>query len=59
MTAAVETATILEVVAQMAHDTVSLNPVVAPIADLLRERHFLRKHGPGSYYGQVAPGTTD
>jgi L-ribulose-5-phosphate 4-epimerase len=50
--AAVETASILEAVAAMAYRTVSLNPAVAPIADALRERHFLRKHGPDAYYGQ-------
>ena len=49
---AVETASILEAVAAMAYRTVSLNPTVAPIADALRERHFLRKHGPTAYYGQ-------
>ncbi|MEP7345530.1 MAG: L-ribulose-5-phosphate 4-epimerase AraD [Gemmatimonadaceae bacterium] len=49
---AVETASILEAVAMMAYRTVSLNPDVVPIADALRERHFLRKHGPDAYYGQ-------
>jgi len=39
-------------VAQMAYDTVSLNADVAPISDALRERHFLRKHGPDRSYGQ-------
>ena len=50
--AAVETASILEAVALMAYRTVSLNADVAPIADALRDRHFLRKHGPDAYYGQ-------
>ena len=50
--AAVETASILEAVAAMAYRTVSLNPTVEPIADALRERHFLRKHGPDASYGQ-------
>ncbi len=50
--AAVEAASILEAVALLAYRTVSLNPDVAPIADALRERHFLRKHGPDAYYGQ-------
>jgi L-ribulose-5-phosphate 4-epimerase len=49
---AVETASILETVAEMAYRAVSLNPEVVPIAEELRERHFLRKHGPDAYYGQ-------
>ena len=50
--AAVETASILEAVASMAYRTLGVNPDVAPISDVLRDRHFLRKHGPGAYYGQ-------
>jgi L-ribulose-5-phosphate 4-epimerase len=49
---AVENAVALEAVAAAAYRTEVLRPVVEPIgADLLR-RHFLRKHGPGAYYGQ-------
>jgi len=51
---AVETASILEAVAQMAYRTVSLNPDVPPLGEALRERHFMRKHGPDAYYGQKA-----
>jgi len=45
-------AVILEEVAAMAWHTVSLNPDAAPISPVLRDKHFLRKHGPGAYYGQ-------
>lgn len=49
---ALENAIVLEAVARMALDTIRLNPEVAPIAQALLDRHFLRKHGPGAYYGQ-------
>ena len=49
---AVENAVALEAVAAAAYRTEQLRPEIDPIgADLLR-RHFLRKHGPGAYYGQ-------
>jgi L-ribulose-5-phosphate 4-epimerase len=49
---AVENAVALETVAGAAYRTEVLRPGVEPIgADLLR-RHFLRKRGPGAYYGQ-------
>jgi L-ribulose-5-phosphate 4-epimerase len=50
--AAVETAAILEEVARMAWHTVQLAPEVAQLPDVLRDRHFLRKHGGSAYYGQ-------
>jgi len=28
-------------------------PTVGPISDELRDKHFLRKHGPEVYYGQT------
>lgn len=43
---------ILEEVARIACHTLLLNPGIAPIAADLREKHFLRKHGPDAYYGQ-------
>jgi len=49
---AVHMAVILEEIARMAYHTVRLNPDARPIATELREKHFLRKHGPGAYYGQ-------
>jgi len=49
---AVETAQALEIVADMALNTLSLNPAVEPAPDYLRQKHFYRKHGPDAYYGQ-------
>lgn len=46
---AVDYACILEKVATMA----LLAKPKAPITKVLLDKHFLRKHGPGSYYGQV------
>ena len=49
---AVETALALEVVAQMALQTMQLNPQIAPLPDVLHRKHFFRKHGKEAYYGQ-------
>ncbi|MGZ0654617.1 L-ribulose-5-phosphate 4-epimerase AraD [Coraliomargarita sp. W4R72] len=49
---AVETAQALEIVADMALNSLSLNPAVRPAPNYLREKHFFRKHGSGAYYGQ-------
>jgi L-ribulose-5-phosphate 4-epimerase len=49
---AVENAIALEEVAAIAFRTVLLRPEAEPIEADLLERHFLRKHGPGAYYGQ-------
>jgi L-ribulose-5-phosphate 4-epimerase len=49
---AVENAIALETVAASALRTELLRPGVEPIGDDLLRRHFLRKHGPGAYYGQ-------
>jgi len=49
---AVHLAVVLEEIARMALASVALNPGVQPLADALRDKHFLRKHGPGAYYGQ-------
>ncbi len=51
---AVENSVVLEEVARMALLTLGLNPTAPEIGDALRDRHFLRKHGPGAYYGQAA-----
>ncbi len=50
--AAAELAVILEEVACTAWHTVVLAPESHAIARELSEKHFLRKHGPGAYYGQ-------
>jgi L-ribulose-5-phosphate 4-epimerase len=49
---AVENAFALEVVAEMALKAMQLNPHAGPIPTHLLDRHFRRKHGPKSYYGQ-------
>src|SRR5437867_1516472 len=49
---AVENALALEIVAEMALKAIQLNPQVQPISGHLLGKHFLRKHGPSSYYGQ-------
>ena len=49
---AVDNATALEAVAEMAWRTLALNPGTQPIPDYLLRRHHARKHGPGAYYGQ-------
>jgi L-ribulose-5-phosphate 4-epimerase len=49
---AVENAVTLEEVARLAHLTTTLDPDIAPLADAIRDVHFLRKHGPHAYYGQ-------
>ena len=52
-TAAAHNAVILESIARMAYYTVTLAADVQPIASELHDKHFFRKHGHGSYYGQV------
>ena len=49
---AVHNAVVLEEVAMMALHTELLRPDAAPMSQALLDRHFLRKHGPGAYYGQ-------
>jgi L-ribulose-5-phosphate 4-epimerase len=45
-------AVILEELAKIAHLTLALNPQAAPLPQVHLDKHFLRKHGPGAYYGQ-------
>jgi L-ribulose-5-phosphate 4-epimerase len=49
---AAHNAVILEAVARMAYFTVTINHETAPIARVLHDKHFLRKHGVKAYYGQ-------
>lgn len=49
---AVENAVVLEFVARLASETLRINPQLRPMQSVLRDKHFLRKHGPGAYYGQ-------
>jgi len=50
--AAARLAVVLEEIACTAWHTVVLNPEIRPLAPALLDKHFLRKHGPGAYYGQ-------
>lgn len=50
---AAENSIILEECARMAAITEALEPAVGPISEGLQDKHFLRKHGRGRYYGQV------
>ena len=46
-------AVVLEAVARMAYFTVAINPDAQPIGRDLHDKHHLRKHGSGAYYGQA------
>ncbi|HBY58335.1 MAG TPA: L-ribulose-5-phosphate 4-epimerase [Solibacterales bacterium] len=52
---AAHNAVLLEEVAVLALQTVSVNPAAKPIPQTLLDKHFLRKHGGAAYYGQVKP----
>jgi L-ribulose-5-phosphate 4-epimerase len=49
---AVYNSAVLEEVARMAYLTEQINPGVARLKDALVKKHYERKHGPHSYYGQ-------
>jgi len=49
---AVYNSAVLETVAQMAYLTEQINPKAPRLKDSLIKKHFERKHGPNSYYGQ-------
>ena len=49
---AVYNSAVLETVAQMAYLTQQINPQAPKLKDTLINKHFQRKHGPDSYYGQ-------
>jgi L-ribulose-5-phosphate 4-epimerase len=50
--AAAHHAVVLESVARMAYYTLTLVEDTPPIPRVLHDKHFLRKHGQGAYYGQ-------
>jgi len=52
---ALENSVVLEFAAHMALNTLALEPA-QPLAKYLLDKHFLRKHGPGAYYGQASAG---
>ncbi|MDF2472576.1 MAG: L-ribulose 5-phosphate 4-epimerase [Lachnospiraceae bacterium] len=49
---AVHNSVVLEEVAKMAFFTEQMNPNVKRTPEVLLDKHFLRKHGEGAYYGQ-------
>ncbi len=49
---AVENAVVLEYLARLASETLRVNPRAGAMPRALLDKHFLRKHGPGAYYGQ-------
>lgn len=49
---AVYNSKVLEVVAEMAYLTLQINPNAPRLKDSLIKKHYLRKHGKDSYYGQ-------
>jgi L-ribulose-5-phosphate 4-epimerase len=55
--AAVSAAIELEEAARLAALTLMLQPLQEPVAKELLDRHHLRKHGPGAYYGQTEGGS--
>jgi L-ribulose-5-phosphate 4-epimerase len=49
---AVYNSAVLEELAKMAYLTEHIQPGVSRMKDALIRKHYERKHGPGSYYGQ-------
>ncbi|MBQ6492969.1 MAG: L-ribulose-5-phosphate 4-epimerase [Erysipelotrichaceae bacterium] len=49
---AVHNSLILETLAEMALKSIIIDPDVPEMQQELLDRHYLRKHGPGAYYGQ-------
>jgi L-ribulose-5-phosphate 4-epimerase len=45
-------AVIVEEIAVMAWETITINPGARPISEAQRDKHHFRKHGPNAYYGQ-------
>jgi L-ribulose-5-phosphate 4-epimerase len=51
--AAVDSAVVLEFLARMASETLRIATGTREVPQVLLDKHFLRKHGPGAYYGQA------
>jgi L-ribulose-5-phosphate 4-epimerase len=49
---AAHNAVVLEEIACLAYHALTINPSALTISDALRDKHFLRKHGPTASYGQ-------
>lgn len=52
VTEAAHNAVIVEELAAMAWQTLTINPQAVPISEALRDKHHFRKHGPAATYGQ-------
>lgn len=52
VTEAVHNAIVFEHVVRLASETLRIFPSVQPMQQVLLDKHFFRKHGPGAYYGQ-------
>lgn len=52
VTDAAHAAVIVEELAAMAWQTLTINPAAVPISDSLRDKHYFRKHGSKASYGQ-------
>lgn len=50
---AVHNAAVLEEIARMAFLSRTLNPEIKKLGQCQAEKHFMRKHGPKAYYGQI------
>ncbi len=49
---AVHNAVVLEEIAAMNYRSLSLNPTLSDMQQVLLDKHYLRKHGKNAYYGQ-------
>jgi L-ribulose-5-phosphate 4-epimerase len=47
---------ILERVAKMAFSVLQINPEAKTLPEYILKKHYLRKHGPDAYYGQIKTG---
>ena len=50
---AVDAGVVLEFLARMASETLAIAPRMKSVPKALLDKHYLRKHGPGAYYGQA------
>lgn len=53
---AVHNAVVMEFLGKLAIETLRIDPKTPPMQQVLLDKHFLRKHGPGAYYGQGRKG---
>jgi L-ribulose-5-phosphate 4-epimerase len=49
---AAHNAVVIEEIARLALQTITVNPKARPLSKVLHEKHFFRKHGASAYYGQ-------